>query len=432
MPEQNRGFCLSLRGLLPLAAAMIICQFCPETRVCPETRGDDVLQYVNRHTDTGMSDAVVVDDLPLVHTAQILPLKTDGALAQTDIASQTAAVLDGLQVALRSGGSSLNLTIKLNFYVTDVAGAHDVAGFLAAQFCGDHQPAVSFVVTALPLEGALVAADAVAVCRGESPGAVDPQLTGAVVPAGSRIYVAGQAEQSPSLAEATRKTLESLRATLQFLGREIDDTVQLKAFLMPMQQAGTVQQEVERFFAPRRAPPLVLVEWKSSDTTPVEIELIAWGGQGAPDAPAVEYLTPPGMTVSPVYSRVARISRTRTIYVSGLYAASADPATMNEPAAGEREVREVFAALHNALKPANSDFQHLVKATYYVSTSAASRKLNELRPLYYNPARPPSASKAEVTGVGRKGVGLTLDMIAVPAGSHYGAAAPAPRDTSRR
>jgi len=58
---------------------------------------------------------------------------------------------------------------------------------------------------------------------------------------------------------------------------------------------------------------------------------------------------------------------------------------------------------------------NLAKATYYVSTDATSKALNVLRPNYYDPKRPPAASKALVPGVGREGRTLTLDMIAVPA-----------------
>jgi type I restriction-modification system DNA methylase subunit len=44
----------------------------------------------------------------------------------------------------------------------------------------------------------------------------------------------------------------------------------------------------------------------------------------------------------------------------------------------------------------------------------ASAKLNELRPKFYDPQRPPAASKAQVFGVGVANRSLTLDMIAVP------------------
>jgi enamine deaminase RidA (YjgF/YER057c/UK114 family) len=183
-----------------------------------------------------------------------------------------------------------------------------------------------------------------------------------------------------------------------------------------MSDAATVQREAATFFGDRPLPPLVFVEWKSNASTPIEIELIAWGGKDRGE-PAVEYLTPPGMSASPVFSRVARINHSPMIYTSGLYASPGGQADANPntPAAAEREVKEVFASLERLLNEAGSDFRHLAKATYYVANDAASAKLNELRPNYYDPQRPPAASKAAVTGVGRAGLGLTLDLIAVPA-----------------
>ncbi len=70
--------------------------------------------------------------------------------------------------------------------------------------------------------------------------------------------------------------------------------------------------------------------------------------------------------------------------------------------------------LKATLAKAGSDLNHLVKATYYVSSDGTSKALNELRPRYYDPKRPPSASKALVAGVGREGRALALNMIAVP------------------
>jgi enamine deaminase RidA (YjgF/YER057c/UK114 family) len=281
----------------------------------------------------------------------------------------------------------------------------------------------------LPHAGALVAADAVAMTTWDPvrsvkhvsstvKGRKSPSVV-SVSPNGTRIYVSGQAERNRLLPEATRKTLESLRATLRFLGRGDKDIVQLKAFLSPMADASVVRREFAAFFGKRPVPPLVLVEWKSSPTVPIEIELVAWGGKNHAGE-AVEYLTPPGMKASPVYSRVARINHSRSIYVSGLFASGPTDqnADANTPQAGQREVKEIFLTLDSILKKAGSDFRHLVKATYYVSTDSASSKLNELRPNYYDPQRPPAASKAVVASVGRPGLGLTMDMIAVPTLNH--------------
>ena len=137
---------------------------------------------------------------------------------------------------------------------------------------------------------------------------------------------------------------------------------------------GSLSDVFAAFFGEKRVPPLVCVEW----TSPlVEIELIAWGGNHNA-GPPVEYITPAGMNASPVFSRVARINSARTIYTSGLYA--------RDTADAAAETKDIFAQLQQILGQARSDLRHLVKATYYCSSDATSRSLNELRPNYYDPA----------------------------------------------
>src|SRR5262249_30233991 len=139
----------------------------------------------------------------------------------------------------------------------------------------------------------------------------------------------------------------------------------------------------------------------------IEIELIAFGGKDKPGA--VEYRTPPGVQASPLFSRIAQAGPGKTIYFSGLYGSAGTGA--------EAQVGGGFRGLQSFVGKTRGDprhLGHLVKATYYVSTEEASRKLNELRPKYYDPRRPPAASKAMVAGVGSEGMTVTLDMIAVP------------------
>ena len=75
------------------------------------------------------------------------------------------------------------------------------------------------------------------------------------------------------------------------------------------------------------------------------------------------------MTASPVFSRVARMAAGPTIYTSGLYGASRGN--------GGAETREIFEHLRELLGKTGSDFKHLVKATYYVSSDEAGAKLND-------------------------------------------------------
>jgi len=376
---------------------------------------DEIAERIEVDTNRGLASAVVVDDTVLLHTTQILPSASSAELEKISAVDQFKDVMNQLRQIL-AAGQAPDL-VKLNLYVASEDNCDAILKALPTHFLEGGQPAVSLVVTRLPIAHAIIAADAVA-CDLRAPGKITSVSSqSAALLRGSRIYISGQAEQSESLAEATKGTLESLHRTLEFLGRTDDDIVQLKVFVQPMSDHLTVRAEVEKFFSGKMIPPLVLVEWKSSKTTPIEIELIAAGGESNPGAPSMEFLTPPGMTASPVYCRVCRINDSKTIYVSGLYSSHDRAAHPDPTASGDLEVQHVFASLDRILKLAGSDFQHLAKATYYVSTDAASVSLNKLRPGFYDPRRPPAASKAVVDSVGVNGLGLTLDMIAVPAAS---------------
>jgi enamine deaminase RidA (YjgF/YER057c/UK114 family) len=357
---------------------------------------------------TGISAAVVAGS-SLVHTVQFLP--TRDALSSKDVGQQLADVLKQAHSALRT--CAAGDLVKLNLYVASNSVAADVFALLPTHFPDGKQPAVSLVVTSLPDSAALLACDVVAEHSSAGTETVQPFEFGTVIPPGSRIYISGQAEQSESLAEATTKTLDSLRRTLTFLGRGDKDIAQLKAFVQPMSDFQIVRDAVARFYAGQNVPPLVLVEWKSSRTTPIEIELVAWGGAPAADTETMEFLTPPGMTASPIYCRVCRVNAPQAIFISGRNPVIKGD-SLSAEAQGDAEVLEVFSSLDRILTLTGSNFQHLAKATYYVSTDAASASLNKLRPNYYDPARPPAASKAMVAGVGRTGSGLNVDMIAVP------------------
>lgn len=374
------------------------------------------LRAIDPSEATGTSMAVVVGRTPLAHTALILPVDERGKVVGLDHPTiQTEKALDNLAAALAEARTGLDRLVKVNLYVKDADVVRDVHRVFSKKFNGGLKPAVSFVESDLPLPGAYVALDAVAATgygRGDTKVArfTSTRLPAgrstshvAVMPDGVKVYVSGQAEKGASLKESTAKTMESLMRTLGFLGLTNSHVVQLKAFFLPMSSAGDVEAEIAKFFPGGQAPPLTCVEWNM--TTPIEIELIAYGGnQGDRAREPVEYLTPTGMTASPVYSRVTRINFGRATYISGLYGTGDSSA--------DAQIKDIFATLQFLAGQGGSDLQHLAKATYYVSDQQASQRLNDLRPNYYDPKRPPAASKAMVRGVAQKGKTITLDMIA--------------------
>jgi enamine deaminase RidA (YjgF/YER057c/UK114 family) len=262
------------------------------------------------------------------------------------------------------------------------------------------------VVTALPNSKARIALDAVATTSSTALGDVRHLNGASMLPAGSRLYVSGQAEKGETLRVATRKTLESLTATLKYCRRSDADVVQIKCFLQPMVSVAEVQDEIARYFGNDKVPPTSFVEWRST-STPIEIELVAWGGPANNDAKEpIEFITPPGMTASPVFSRVVRVNRGGTIFIGDL-----PSATTGTP---EGQLQASFDALGKLLAKTGSDFKHLVKATYYVTDDEISKAHNAIRPKFFDPARPPAASKAMVNITGHPGSRYVMDMIAVP------------------
>ncbi|OAI54725.1 hypothetical protein AYO44_14355 [Planctomycetaceae bacterium SCGC AG-212-F19] len=365
---------------------------------------------------TGSAQAVVVDPTALAHTAQLLPIDSAGRIVgKDDPAAQVEKVLDNLAAALQEARAGLDRAVKVNVYVRRPAVIGEVHKAMARRFSGAVKPAITFVEGTLPHTDALVAMDAVAAVGPDGPGEVkrlrSAALPGAkntthlaIMPAGPHVYISGQAVKGEDLATSTRKTMEGLRETLKFLGLNEAQVVHVKGFLKPMAAVAEAEKEIARFFGDQPVPPMTFVEWTMA--LPIEIELVVAAPRAKDKAAeAIEFLTPPGVQASPVYSRIARINQGKIVYISGLFGKTANDA--------DAQIREVFAALGELLTETGSDFRHLAKATYYVADEETSRKLNELRPTYYDPRRPPAASKAVVPGVGVPGKTVTLDMIAV-------------------
>jgi enamine deaminase RidA (YjgF/YER057c/UK114 family) len=361
-------------------------------------------------------EAVVVDSTALVHTGQILPYDKDGKLG--DDAAQIKQVFENLKAVLKEAGSSSDRIVRLNIHVKDAPTSDNaVLAIMRDAVLGDPRqrrlPVISELKRNLPDTDVVIALDAVAGARDVKSvervryDSVKPfgGAAAAILPAGPRAYIAGQAEKGTTPAEATLRTLEGLRNTLKFIGLDDSHVVQCKCFLTPITARDEVVTGFEDFFGKGKVPPLVFVEWKSS--LPIEIELIAHAptpqGKTLGD---IDFLTPPGMTASPVFRRVVRVPSTRTIYIGSLVSPLKGD--------GKAQVEGTFEQLRKLLDLTGSDFHHLVKATYYVSDDDCSKQLNALRPHYYDKDRPPSASKAMVADVGNSQRGLAIDMIAVP------------------
>ena len=376
------------------------------------------VQRFGVNPERGYAEAVRVENAALLHTRQLLPVNSENEVVGPSIETQCDAVLNSLDLILKSVETDRSQIVKLNFYLNHETDRKQVSRRILS-WCGEKSlPAVSFVQTRLPRVDCKIALDAVVAIENAeadeitivTKGHLNPLGGGvritdySILPRGDVVYVSGQAEPG-ELSAATLATLKSLVNTLEHLQLNRNHIVALKCFLTPMGRANDVQQTIEQFFEGNAIPVVSYVEWLAGDTRPIEIELIA----AAPHSIAnesVTYFTPPELKASPVFSRVARIHGERRIYISGLYS--------DEAGDGEKQTRMIFEQLTKILSNSGSDMRHLAKATYYVSTSEASSQLNQIRPSIYDPERPPAASKALVIGAGMSGRQLSIDMIAAP------------------
>ena len=357
------------------------------TSVCAQT-----MKHV-QNSDAQRS-SVIVQDTTLLHSSQVTSTDEKQLWATT-------------QTLLKRGQSSFDEVAKLNLYATQAKRLSQLERFIRQQYPEQECPAICSVVTPLP-DGKTIALDFVAVSRREVSQVekiVANRNQVSMMPRGKRIYISGQAAREVNLKEAAAQTLQGLLLTMEFLKRNKRDVASIKAFLMPMEKAEFVMQAVTQVFGEGNEPPVVFVQWQSSEIVPVEIEMVIWGGKANETKPVVEYLTPPGMTSSPVFSRICRINSGPTIFLSGISSTDSDI---------EVQIQQTFDLLTKTLHEADSDIRHLVKATYYVIDGRASSVLGSLRPKIYTPLRPPAASKATVPVIGERNPGFLMDMIAVP------------------
>ena len=393
---------------LPLAAVFFASTvFCaPSDSLVREPRGPD---------RPGQAAFVKTPDAPLIFTGQLLGWNDDRAFSP-DAATQTRNTLRHLQQLLRAAGSSLDRVVKLNVYVTEDELHGTVSAALGAAFEA-HPIPMSFVRTALFEKNARVAIDAVAQLSPSAKSAPSNSIEGlpllaagshfGVLPAGRRVFLSGDASRLKGFREGLREVFDRQRATLRHHGLTPANAVQVKAWLNPLSRLDDLRAELSAFFGDSPIPPVVLIEWTRVDGN--EIEFILDGKNALADRfnGPLAFGTRPGVPAPTRFSHVAFVEAGQPlIFITGLY---------GSPQGDVRnQLQDIFAELGRILFRAGSGFRYLAKATYHNTDLPGRTALGEIRDVYFDPARPPSASGVVVHGVGYPGATATLDMIAVP------------------
>jgi enamine deaminase RidA (YjgF/YER057c/UK114 family) len=347
----------------------------------------------------GSAWSVRVPDGPLVFTGAVT------AAAGADAAAEASAALVELDSVVRAAGGDPDGIVRLNAFVAADADVSAVEAAVARRFAAA-PVAFTLVRTPLATSGWRVAFEAVAAAKGTP---AEVQVRGdraAVLPAGGKVFVSGQAEKGADVAEAVRLTMAGLHRTLAHLGLRKADVVQIKAFIAPFADQAAAVREVAASFDGGPVPPLVLIEWVSS--LPAEIELVASArALPTPGGDRVAWLPLPWLTVSPRYCRVSHVGGgVPLIFLGGIDGDGGGDA--------RGQMKLIFERIGSALYEAGSSYRNLVKATYYLGDAAARTELGEIRGVYYDPMRAPAASALEVRGLGRAGRSALIDLVAFP------------------
>ena len=408
-----------------LAAILIVCTVglpdCPAAEEKPaqpasgkEAAGASI-RYLPLDAPAGMSQAVIVEGGPLVHTRQLVPVDRDGKVAGS-VEKQVEQVLDNLDAVLSASGSSLGQLVRLNVYAIEPSTVDRVRERLATRLDPAVRPAITSVLTPMPHRDALVAVDAVAVAaekgqtvdlqRVEAVAGDDDCADAAVLPRGGIAYVSGVPAEPGLTQSALDRSMAGLWKLLDTFELTPAHVVQLKVFLRPAAAAEEVRRELKKHFPDQMLPPVVFVEWLADP--PVEIELVAQLPSTGESTPKVEHYDPSEVRPTQLFSRVALVRADRQIYISSLF--------VKEPT-GRRleEALAVFDQLEAILAQAGSDLRHMAKGTYYVTDAGSASGMDRVRLWRYELGTAPAASKCMVHGVGKADRTMTLDMIAVEA-----------------
>lgn len=348
----------------------------------------------------GLAASVQVADIALVFTGQVFAADLMGTAR-----AQAVDALRSLETVLGKYGSDLTRVVRLTAYVAEDAAVGDVDGVVAERFAAA-PVAFTLVRTPLARSGAKIAWEAVA-SSSRAPAKVEIRdSAAAVMPAGGKLFISGQAEKGTDVASAVRLTMAGLHRSLAHFGLTKADVVQVKAFLQPFGEHATAAREVAESFDGGPVPPVVMVEWQSDLF--VEIELVVSAtALPAPAGDRVAYAWLPWLTKSPRYCNVCQVAGgTPLIFIGAVDG--------GDTGDGRAQWKVAFERLGSVLFEAGGSYRSLVKATYYLGDAGARAALGDIRGVYFDPTRPPAASALNVASFGRPGRAVMLDMIAVP------------------
>lgn len=129
-------------------------------------------------------------------------------------------------------------------------------------------------------------------------------------------------------------------------------------------------------------------------------------------SPAVRFLQPEGLAVSPNYTQVVEVRGGRTAYLSGQIAVDADGKVVGADDF-EAQARQVFENLRIALTAVGMDFGHVIKLNLYLTDMSHLPDMSRVRAEYVRNNPPPASTLVQVAALAYPGLLFEAEAIAV-------------------
>jgi enamine deaminase RidA (YjgF/YER057c/UK114 family) len=325
--------------------------------------------------------AIVAETSRLVF--HVTPLSAKGLLS--------AQVRETLKALPRiTGGATI---VKLRAFVAGSGDLRRVQAIVSETFAEHHWPlpVLSVVqVGGLPLEGAQVVFESISMAKKE----VNP--SGLIFLAGQQVTGPGPLDPVAPLAE---KSLAGLHTAVAAAGADAGDVLRGTCFLSSLGDLAKVRAQVAANF-PAAAWNFVQIQ-RAPARAIVECEAVA-RGRAAGGTP-LEFLNPEGLTKSPNYSQLARVTAPR-IALTGTQVAFGIQ---------EADAKLAFSRLEKELAQVGASLKYTAMSSVYPLSEASANLVRKVRFEYLDQTRPPASTMLLFEGLPSMDASFAVDVVAV-------------------
>ena len=313
----------------------------------------------------------------------VSPLTGKGLLSQ-----QVREALKALQKNVR--GATI---VKLRAFVAGSGDLRRVQAIVSETFTEKRLPlpALSVVqVGALPLEGAQVVMESIAVAK-------------KAVNSLGLVFVSGQAVSSETplqkVAPLAQKVVADLKTAFRGAGSEPADALRVTCFSSSLEDYPALRAAVETDY---RHTALHFVQLqRGAVRSVVECEAVA-GLKRKVSAP-VQFENPPGLPSSADYSQLALVSAPRLVLTGTQIAYGYQ----------DSDARLAFQRLGKVLEQGGSSIRDVAVAGFYPLSSSIATQVRRVRFEFFDKSRAPASTMLPFEGLPAMDAGFAVDVIAI-------------------